>query len=68
MIKAHYEKPALSVNKGFCFDRGRLHKSMADVSFKTVPHSLRQLPDKNLILPETPLKSISLIGLDDYTI
>jgi hypothetical protein len=27
-------------------------------SFKTIPNPLRQIPDKNLIIPKAPLKSI----------
>jgi hypothetical protein len=35
-------------------------------SFKTIPNPLRQLPVKNLIIPDAPLKSICFKGLSYY--
>jgi len=39
---------------------------MAYGSFKTIPNPLRQLPDKNLMISEAPLKSICFKGLNYY--
>jgi hypothetical protein len=53
------KEPAQAINKELCFSRGFHPKSqIAYGSFKTIPNSLKQLPAKNLIIPEAPLKSI----------
>jgi hypothetical protein len=39
---------------------------MAYGSFKTIPNPLRQLPAKNLIIPEAILKLMCFKGLNDY--
>jgi len=39
---------------------------MAYGSFKTIPNPLRQLPVKNLIIPEALSKSIYFKGLNSY--
>jgi hypothetical protein len=55
------KKPARAINKDLCFDRG-FHPISEFVhgSFKTIPNSLRQLPVKNLIIPEAILNLILL--------
>jgi hypothetical protein len=35
-----------------------------DGSFKTIPNALRQLPPKNLMIPEAHLKSICYQGIE----
>jgi len=57
------KKPARAINKDLCFDRG-FHPISEFVhgSFKTIPNSLRQLPVKNLIIPEAILNSIYFKG------
>ena len=61
------KEPARVINKDLCFNRGFYPKSkIVYGSFKTIPNTLRQLPAKNLIIPEAPLKSIYVKGLNDY--
>ena len=46
--------------------RGLSIKLITDGFFKTIPNTLRQLPLKNLITPEAPLKSIGFKELKCY--
>ena len=56
------KEAALAIYKGLCFNMEFHPKSqIAGGSFKTIPNPLRQLPAKNLIIPEASLKSICLI-------
>jgi hypothetical protein len=62
------KEPVHAINKGFCFNRGFIHKvKIGHGSFNTIPNPLRQLPAKNLIIPEAPLKSIYFKGLNYFT-
>ena len=47
------KEPARIIHKCLCFNKG-LHpyRQIPDGSFKTIPNSLKQLPVKNLIIPE----------------
>jgi hypothetical protein len=61
------KEPARAIHKGFCFNSGFHPQSKIEYgSFKTIPNPLRQLPVKNLIIPEAPLKSICFKGLNSY--
>ncbi|PLX54132.1 MAG: hypothetical protein C0611_01650 [Desulfobacteraceae bacterium] len=49
------KEPARAIHKGFCFNSGFHPQSKIEYgSFKTIPNPLRQLPVKNLIIPEAP--------------
>ena len=53
------KEAARTIHKGLCFNREfHLKSQIAGGSFKTIPKSLRQLPAKNLIIPEALLKPI----------
>jgi hypothetical protein len=61
------KEPARAINKGLCFNKGfHPYRYIVYGSFKTIPNPLRQLPVKNLIIPEAPLKSICFKGLNYY--
>jgi len=53
------KEPAQAINKFFCFNKEFHPQQLISFgSFKTIPNSLRQLPVKNLIIPDASLKSI----------
>ena len=61
------KEPARAINKGLCFNKGfHFYRYIVYGSFKTIPNPLRQLPVKNLIIPEAPLKSICFKGTYYY--
>ena len=61
------KEPARAIHKGFCFNSGFHPQSKIEYgSFKTIPNPLRQLPVKNLIIPEASLRSICFKGLHYY--
>jgi hypothetical protein len=63
------KEPARTIHKGLCFNKEFHPKSqIAAGSFKTIPKSLKQLPVKNLIIHEAPLRSICFKALNFYKI
>jgi hypothetical protein len=53
------KEPAQDIDKCLNFNSGfHPYRQIADGSFKTIPNSLKQLPAKNLIIPEALLTSI----------
>jgi len=61
------KEPARATHKGLCYNR-EFHpqSNIAYGSFKTIPNPFKQLPAKNLIIPEAPLESICFKGLKCY--
>ena len=52
------KEPVRAVDKCLCFNIGfHLLSKIAYGSFKTIPNPLRQLPAKNLIIPEVAISS-----------
>jgi hypothetical protein len=61
------KEPARTINKDLRFIRRfHLQSQIAFGSFKTIPNPLKQLPVKNLITPEAPLRSICSKGLNYF--
>jgi hypothetical protein len=60
------KKPALALIKVSALIKISSTTLIADGSFKTIPPPLRQLPAKNIFIPEAPLISICFKGLIYY--